>query len=91
MMPMANHQPRPHRPMARANDGFRAATDGDPLIGDLADYQILNSATRTIRLGGRGMAGIIFSCDEQAASPGSQPPDTLKTIVLADRPFKRSA
>ncbi len=90
MTPMANHQPRPHRPMARANDGFRAATDGDPSIGDLADSQILKSAARTIRLGGRGVAGIIF-CDEQAASPSSRPPDTLKTILLAARSFKRSA
>lgn len=77
--------------MARANNGFRAATDGDPLIGDLADYQILNSATRTIRLGGRGLAGIIYCCDEQPASSGPGPPDTLKTILLAARSFKRSA
>ena len=76
--------------MARGNAGPRAATDGDPSMGDLADYQILKWATRTIRLGGRGVAWIIF-CDEQAASSASLPPDKLKTFLLVDRPFKRSA
>ena len=76
--------------MARANAGPRAATDGDPSIGDLADYQILKRATHTIRLGGRGVAGIIF-CDEQAASLGSRPPDKLKANLPTGRPFKRSA
>ena len=76
--------------MARGNAGPRAATDGDPSIGDLADHQILKWAARTIRLGGRGVAGIIF-CDEQVASSASLPPDKLKTFVLVDRPIKRSA
>lgn len=76
--------------MARGKAGPRAATDGDPSMGDLADYQILKWATRTIRLGGRGVAGIIF-CDEQAASSASPPPDKLKTFLLVNRPFKRSA